>query len=76
MEWTKSSAMIDENPSTSGLADVKARLSRVRRDAGRAEEAVKLVCVSKGFGQEDIRPVLDAGERVFGENRVQEATEK
>lgn len=76
LEWTKSSAMIDENLSPSGLADVKARLSRVRRESGRAEEAVKLVCVSKGFGQDDIRPVLDAGERVFGENRVQEATEK
>jgi pyridoxal phosphate enzyme (YggS family) len=68
--------MIDENPSISGLADVKARLSRACRDSGRAERSVKLICVSKGFGQEAIGPLLDAGERVFGENRVQEAAEK
>jgi PLP dependent protein len=68
--------LIDEDPSASGLADVKARLRRVCRDSGRPEGSVKLVCVSKGFGHEAIRPVLDAGERVFGENRVQEAAEK
>ena len=69
-------AMIDENPSISGLAEVKARLRRACRDAGRSENSVKLICVSKGFGHEAIRPVLDSGERVFGENRVQEAAEK
>ncbi len=68
--------MIDENPSIYGLSDVKARLSRACHDSGRSEKSVKLVCVSKGFGHAAIRPVLDAGERVFGENRVQEATEK
>lgn len=69
-------AMIDENATMSGLAEVKARLRRACRDAGRSEKSVKLICVSKGFGHEAIRPVLDSGERVFGENRVQEAAEK
>lgn len=37
---------------------------------------VKLVAVSKTYSAPDIRPVLEAGQRVFGENRVQEAYEK
>lgn len=68
--------MTDENFPTTGLADVRARLSRICRDSGRRAELVKLVCVSKGFGPEAIRPILVVGERVFGENRVQEAAEK
>jgi PLP dependent protein len=58
------------------LAAVKARIARAVRDSGRAPGAVTLVCVTKTFGPEEIRPVLDAGERVFGENRVQEALRK
>lgn len=68
--------MMEENSATPGLANVRARLSRVCRDSGRPDESVKLVCVSKGFRSDDILPVLDAGERIFGENRVQEAIEK
>ena len=41
-----------------------------------ADGSVHLVAVSKTFGAEDIAPVLDAGQRVFGENRVQEAMGK
>ena len=37
---------------------------------------IQLVAVSKTYGDKDIRPVLEAGQRRFGENRVQEATEK
>jgi PLP dependent protein len=37
---------------------------------------VQLIAVSKTFEASDIRPVLDAGQRVFGENRVQEAQKK
>lgn len=55
------------------LNEVRAALSRAARQAQRVPEAVNLVAVSKTFGPEDIRPVLDAGQRVFGENRVQEA---
>ncbi|HLH11531.1 MAG TPA: YggS family pyridoxal phosphate-dependent enzyme [Methylovirgula sp.] len=58
------------------LAEVKARLARAARDGGRDPEGVTLVCVTKTFGPDEIRPVLQAGERFFGENRVQEAMRK
>ena len=58
------------------LALVRARIARAARDAEREPQNVTLVCVSKTFGPQDITPVIGAGERVFGENRVQEALEK
>ena len=58
------------------LAAVRQRLARSVRDSGRDPAAVTLVCVSKTFPADHIRPALDAGERVFGENRVQEAQGK
>jgi PLP dependent protein len=58
------------------LALVRARIARAARGAGRDPGDVTLVCVSKTFGLEGIRPVIEAGERVFGENRVQEAMAK
>jgi PLP dependent protein len=58
------------------LASVRARIARAARDAGRDPQDLTLVCVSKTFGPDDITPVIEAGERVFGENRVQEALEK
>lgn len=58
------------------LADVRARIARAARDAGRDEQDITLVCVSKNFGAEGIAPVIAKGERIFGENRVQEALEK
>ncbi len=44
--------------------------------AGRPPGSVTLVAVSKTFGPEDVRPLLEAGHRAFGENRVQEAQAK
>ena len=61
---------------TAALQEVKARMERSARDAGRSPRAVQLVCVSKGKQAEDILPALEAGEWVFGENRVQEAQKK
>ncbi len=58
------------------LTEVRERLARAARDAGRDPAEITLVCVSKTFPPEDIRPVLAAGERHFGENRVQEAEDK
>jgi PLP dependent protein len=58
------------------LASVRACIARAARDAGRDPRDLTLVCVSKTFGPDDITPVIEAGERVFGENRVQEALEK
>ena len=61
---------------TERLAEVRGGIARAARDAGRDPAAVTLVCVSKTFDAEAIVPVLEAGERVFGENRVQEAQGK
>lgn len=58
------------------LALVRERIARAARDAGRSPQDITLVCVSKTFGPEAIKPVIEAGERVFGENRVQEAMAK
>ncbi len=58
------------------LAEIRGRIARAEADAGRAPGSVTLVCVSKTFEAEVIRPVIAAGQRVFGENRVQEALGK
>ena len=63
-------------PSVERLVQVRAAIRRAAEDAGRAADTVALVAVSKTFGTEDIRPVLEAGQRVFGENRVQESAGK
>src|SRR5262245_33497265 len=59
-----------------GLASVKDRIAAAERAAGREPGSVALVAVSKTFGAPVIRPLLAAGHRVFGENRVQEAEGK
>ncbi|MFM7028922.1 MAG: YggS family pyridoxal phosphate-dependent enzyme [Chakrabartia sp.] len=63
--------------------DAKARLDMVRADmahackiAGRAPDSVTLIAISKTHDAEAIRPLIAAGQRVFGENRVQEAEGK
>jgi len=58
------------------LHAVKAKIAKAEREAKREPGAVTLVAVSKTFAAEDIRPVIEAGQRVFGENRVQEAQGK
>jgi pyridoxal phosphate enzyme (YggS family) len=64
-------------PSTAErLAGIRARIAAAERAAGRSPGSVRLIAVSKTFAAEDIRPVIAAGERVFGENRVQEAKGK
>jgi pyridoxal phosphate enzyme (YggS family) len=59
-----------------GLERVRAEIARACREAGRDPAAVTLLAVSKTFGVEAIEPVIAAGQRVFGENRVQEAKAK
>jgi pyridoxal phosphate enzyme (YggS family) len=54
-------------------ADVVARIARAAQACGRDPASVTLVAVSKQQPWEAIEPVLAAGQRVFGENRVQEA---
>ncbi|TPJ29012.1 YggS family pyridoxal phosphate-dependent enzyme [Mesorhizobium sp. B2-7-2] len=58
------------------LHAVRAKIANAEREAKRAAGAVTLVAVSKTFAAEDIRPAIEAGQRVFGENRVQEAQGK
>lgn len=59
-----------------GLAAVRAEIERACRETSRDPASVTLVAVSKTFGEEAIEPVIAAGQRVFGENRVQEAKMK
>jgi PLP dependent protein len=54
----------------------KASIERAARDCGRDPDGVALVCVTKTFPGEDVLPLLEAGHRLFGENRVQEARGK
>ena len=58
------------------LAEVKGRIKAAQKIGSRSMEDVRLVAVSKTFDVEDIRPVITAGQRVFGENRVQESQGK
>jgi pyridoxal phosphate enzyme (YggS family) len=62
--------------SPTGLGAVERDIARACNDAGRERSSVQLIAVSKTFGPEAIAPVLAAGQRVFGENRVQEAKGK
>jgi pyridoxal phosphate enzyme (YggS family) len=58
------------------LNAVKAKIATAEREAGRPAGSATLVAVSKTFEADAIRPLLAASQRVFGENRVQEALGK
>jgi PLP dependent protein len=58
------------------LTDIGVRIAKAAAIARREDDEVTLVAVSKTHPASRIRPLLDAGHRVFGENRVQEAAEK
>ena len=62
--------------SATQLTRVQAEIAAACREAGREVASVALVAVSKTFPAEAIEPVIAAGQRVFGENRVQEAKAK
>ena len=66
--------MIDD--SACGLAAVEQEIARACADARRERSEVTLIAVSKTFFADAITPVLAAGQRHFGENRVQEAKSK
>jgi pyridoxal phosphate enzyme (YggS family) len=69
-----------EKPEPTGAADrldsVLARIRETAEDCGRSADDITLVAVSKTHAVERIEPVIAAGHRVFGENRVQEALSK
>ena len=58
------------------LNEVRSHIAAAARQAGRPDGAVQLVAVSKTFDADAIRPAISAGQRVFGENRVQESQGK
>jgi len=60
----------------SGIGAVRDEIARACRDAGRDSSTVTLVAVSKTFDAAAIEPVIAGGQRVFGENRIQEAKAK
>jgi PLP dependent protein len=59
-----------------GLEAVREEIAAACRDAGRDPVTVTLVAVSKTFSAEAIMPLIASGQRIFGENRVQEAKAK
>jgi PLP dependent protein len=62
--------------SGSGLHEVRQRIEHACRENGRDPATVTLIAVTKTFAADAIVPVINAGQRVFGENRVQEAKAK
>jgi pyridoxal phosphate enzyme (YggS family) len=67
--------MIETSPQEEVEA-VRSRIAKAAATARRSAAEVALVAVSKTHSAEAIRPLLEAGQRVFGENRVQEAQAK
>jgi len=66
----------DETEAAARLAEVRAAIAKAERVAGRASGSVALIAVSKTHDAEAIAPLIAAGQRLFGENRVQEAQAK
>jgi PLP dependent protein len=60
----------------SNLADIRARMASAAQSAGRDPSSVRLIAVSKTFPLDAVREAYDAGQREFGENRVQEGLQK
>jgi pyridoxal phosphate enzyme (YggS family) len=58
------------------LADIRSRIERAAGRAGRDPSSIRLVAVSKTFPADYVRALADAGQRDFGENKVQEALQK
>lgn len=58
------------------LAAVSDAMGKAARLTDRSGDDIRLIAVSKTHGPDAIRPLLDAGQRVFGENRVQESQDK
>jgi PLP dependent protein len=65
-----------DNTAASRLAEVRSNIARVCKPARREPADVTLIAVSKTHDADAIQPLIDAGQRVFGENRVQEAQAK
>lgn len=60
----------------SRIESIRARIAEAERRAGRAPGSAQLLAVSKTFPAQDVAEAYEAGQRLFGENRLQEAMEK
>jgi PLP dependent protein len=69
-------ALSEPHDPVAALAAVNREIAAACHDCGRSRDEVTLVAVSKTFAADAIAPVIAAGHRVFGENRVQEAQAK
>jgi pyridoxal phosphate enzyme (YggS family) len=58
------------------LQEIKTRITKAEQEAGRTPGSVTLIAVSKVQPLERVEAVLEEGQRIFGENRVQEAAGK
>ena len=65
-----------DSPAADRLAGIRQRIEAAQQRFGAPPDRVDLVAVSKTFPAEAVEPFLEAGQRVFGENRVQEAQSK
>ena len=70
--------MIERDPHLANppLEDIRGKIEKAARIANRKPSDIALIAVSKTRSSDEIRPLLEDGHRVFGENRVQEAMEK
>jgi len=68
--------MTREETIWTNLDAVRERMAAACARSGRAPDGVRLLAVSKTYGAEDVRAAARAGQRLFGENRVQEALKK
>jgi pyridoxal phosphate enzyme (YggS family) len=71
MDWSDTMANVEGR-----LAEIKKRMARAAEASGRSTGEVRLIAVSKTFEPDAIEPLVLAGQRDFGENRVQEAQRK
>jgi len=68
--------MIDKNSAVQALGLVNRKIADAALRAGRKPADIRLVAVTKTHSAERVIPVLEAGHRIFGENRVQESLQK
>ncbi len=72
-----SNAMTDlEQHASTRLSAIASRINRTAKIAGRRPDSIALIAISKTYDADTITPFITAGQRVFGENRVQEAQAK
>lgn len=64
------------NDAKQRLGDVRAAMAKAAKTAGRNPADISLIAISKMHDADAIRPLIAAGQRIFGENRVQEAQGK